>query len=106
MIDNSKAFLKLFEKGMNEALEKMAKSVKSEAEANAKVKTGNLKRSHDYEVNESNHTATIGNTASYAEAVEFKPEANGGRPWFRLSFRNASAGFQRIIQSTFKGVIK
>jgi len=106
MIDNSKEFLRLFEKSMNDVLEKMAQSVKAEAEANAKVDTGNLRRSHDYKVKESEHIAIVGNTAPYAEAVEFKPESKGGRPWFRLSFRNASAGFQKIIESTFKGVIK
>lgn len=71
----------------------------AQVQANAPVKTGNLRRSYGFKVNSGDKTyvVTFGTNVDYAVYVEMKPESRGGRPHFRRAIDGELEEFNKIL---------
>lgn len=72
---------------------------KASCQANCKVRTGNLRRSHTFKVNGNSVTIGVTKLAPYGVYVEFKPPTRGGRPWFRRTLQAENKNFQTILKA-------
>lgn len=80
-----------------EAMKEIGIIGKASCQANCKVRTGNLRRSHTFKVKGDSVTIGVTKLAPYGVYVEFKPPTRGGRPWFRRTLQAESNTFKSIL---------
>lgn len=105
--DRTEEVKRLLKKAFTGALNEIGMTGASSVSANAPVDTGNLARSYKHKVDEPNLEVSIGvsdATVDYAEAVEFKPVANGGRPHLRVTLDGEKSNFKKILNDYIKEV--
>ena len=111
-IDRTAELKAKLEKALEEALVQIGTTGTSSVKANAPVSvglpsSGNLRRSYKFAVDKEKLEVSIGvadASAYYAEFVEFKPVANGGRPHLRVTLDGEKENFKKIVESMVKEV--
>lgn len=101
-----KGDIKRLDKAIKSALQEIANTGIAELQNNVAVDTGNLRRSHAYEIDNQSKVVTWGVNvnAPYGIELEFKQVSKGGRPWFRQTLRRNKKTFKEIANKHLKGV--
>ena len=99
--NNISTLKKAINNSLDTALEEIGVSGVADLQANAPVKTGNLRRSLTFKKANSKgvYTITLGTKISYAPATEFRNKSKG---WFRDTLRSLEV--EKILRSHLGGV--
>ena len=100
--NNGAEYKRLFRGAVAEALRKIGEASRAYAKQKCPVRTGNLQRSIDYDVDENAQEVSLGTNVHYAAYVELGTYKMRARPYLRPAMNDHLAEYARIIESCMK----
>lgn len=99
---NLKNVLKALDQAEDRALTAVGTFVRSESQVRSPVKTGNLRDSNNFKVDNANHKVMIGNNVEYGLWVHEGTSRNRAQPWLENSVMENVSRIKSLISEMLK----